>query len=138
MRMKSKTLLLTAALAALTAIAAPAFAQENDSHAGHDMSAMMAVGESGSWSYIGRENPTMLLHGRWELVPAAGRASEAVPAAGMTPQARCAALMASNDLILDHATQAACSGASQPAMMKNQEDASRDHDMDHDDGGHNH
>lgn len=59
----------------------------------------------------------MLLHGRWETVPLAGRARSAISAAGMKHNARCVALMASETLIHDHATRAACSGASQPAML---------------------
>ncbi len=113
MQMKSKTLLLVAALAVLTA---PALAQEHSGHEGHDMSAMMSVGEGGSWSYTERENSKMLLHGRWETVPLGGRASVAISAAGMSFQTRCAALMASESLIHDHATRAACTGEKQPAM----------------------
>ena len=138
MQLKSRTLLLVAALAALTVLAAPAFAQEDDSHAGHDMSAMMSVGEDGSWSYTERENPKMLLHGRWETVPVSGRASAAVSAAGMTRQERCAALMAAKDLIHDHATRAACTGINPSAMVEEQSQRSQHQDMDHGDGGHDH
>jgi len=138
MQLKSRTLLLVAALAALTVLAAPAFAQEDDSHAGHDMSAMMSVGEDGSWSYTERENPKMLLHGRWETVPVSGRASAAVSAAGMTRQERCAALMAAKDLIHDHATRAACTGINPSAMVEEQSQPSQHQDMDHGDGGHDH
>lgn len=138
MQLKSRTLLLVAALAALTVLAAPAFAQEDDSHAGHDMSAMMSVGEDGSWSYTERENPKMLLHGRWETVPVSGRASAAVSAAGMTRQDRCVALMAAKDLIHDHATRAACTGINPSAMVEEQSQPSQHQDMDHGDGGHDH
>ena len=145
--------MLVAALAALTAVVAPAVAQENGGHEGHDMSAMaeengghgghdmaamMSVGEGGSWSYTERENPKMRMHGRWELVPTAGRAGTAVSAAGMTRQARCAALMASTNLMHDHATLAACTGASQPAMAEKQNEMRQNRDMDHGDGGHDH
>ncbi|MBT5677705.1 MAG: hypothetical protein HOJ07_18605 [Rhodospirillaceae bacterium] len=131
MLIKSKTLLLVAALAALTALTAPAFAQEDGGHAGHDMSAMMSVGEDGSWSYVGRENPKMLLHGRWETVPLDGRASAAISAAGITHQARCNALMASENLIHDHATRAACTGTNPSLITEEQPQSSQHQDMDH-------
>ena len=142
MQIKSRTLLLVAALAALTVLAVPAFAQEDDSHAGHDMStmmsSMMSVGEDGSWSYTERENPKMLLHGRWETVPVSGRASAAVSAAGMTRQDRCVALMAAKDLIHDHATRAACTGINPSTMVEEQSQMNQHQDMDHGDGGHDH
>ena len=138
MQIKSRPLLLVAALAALTVLAVPAFAQEDDSHAGHDMSTMMSVGEDGSWSYTERENPKMLLHGRWETVPVSGRASAAVSAAGMTRQDRCVALMAAKDLIHDHATRAACTGINPSTMVEEQSQMNQHQDMDHGDGGHDH
>jgi len=143
MQIKSKTLLRVAAVAAFTALVAlvaPAMAQETGGHEGHDMSAMMAVGEDGAWSYTARENPQMRMHGRWETVPLDGHASAAVAAAAMTRQERCAALMAAEDLMQDHATRAACTGINS-TMAEQQAPASQqhgmDHGMDHGDGEHN-
>ena len=138
MQIKSKTLPLIAAVAAFTtsvAVVTPAMAQESGSHEGHDMSAMMAVGEAGAWSYTGRENPQMQMHGRWETVPLKGRASAAVSAAAMTHQERFAALMAAEDLMQDHATLAACTGINPSTPMEQQPPPSQHDDMDHGDGG---
>ena len=138
MQIKSRTLLLVAALAALTVLAAPAFAQENGGHEGHDMSDMGSMGEGGSWSYAERENPRMRMHERWEMVPVAGRAAAAVSASAMTRRERCAALMAAKGLMHDHATRAACTGISPSAMVEEQPQPSQHQDMDHGDGDHNH
>ena len=150
MRIRSKTLLRVAALAALTALAAPAVAEEdgaNEGHdmstmmsaedggnEGHDMSAMMSAGDGGSWSYAGRDNPMMRMQDRWEMVPVAGRAGAAVSASAMTPEERCAALMAAEDLMRDHATRAACMGTSTSAQSTTteiQQKPSQNQGMDH-------
>jgi hypothetical protein len=137
MYITSKNLLLVAALAALTALAAPTMAEEHGGHEGHDMSAMtssMSMGdEDGSWSYGGRENPTMQFHERWEMVPAAGRAGEAIAASALSRAERCTALMAAEDLMHDHATRAACRGIN---PTENQQQSSQHHDMDHGDMDH--
>ena len=139
MQIKSKTLLRVAALTAFAALAAPVVAQETGGHEGHDMSAMMSVGEDGAWSYLGRENPQMRMHGRWQTVPLDGHASAAVSATAMTRQERCAALMAAQDLMQDHATRVACTGINS-TMAEQQAPPSQqhgmDHGMDHGDGGH--
>ncbi len=136
MRIRSKTLLLVAALAAFTAHAAPAVAQEDGGNEGHDMSAMMSAGDGGSWSYTGRDNPMMRMQDRWEMVPAAGRAGAAVAASAMTQEERCAALIAAEDLMRDHATREACTGTSPSAQSTTteiQQKPSQDQDMDHGD-----
>ena len=88
MRYNRGIFLSIAAIAAFLSLAARATAQDHSGHEGHDMAAMMSVGEDGSWSYAGRDYPKMLLHGRWETIPVAGRAGAAVSAEGMALQAR--------------------------------------------------
>ncbi|MFP6689222.1 MAG: hypothetical protein VCD31_07890 [Alphaproteobacteria bacterium] len=138
MRYNRGIFLSIAAIAAFLSLAARATAQNHSGHEGHDMAAMMSVGEDGSWSYAGRDYPKMLLHGRWETIPVAGRAGAAVSAEGMTLQARCGALMASQNLMHDRATQAACRSASQPGMAEKREPMHQDHDMGDDGGGQQH
>jgi len=105
MRYNRGIFLSIAAIAAFLSLAARATAQDHSGHKGHDMAAMMSVGEDGSWFYAGRDYPKMLLHGRWETIPVAGRAGAADSEEGMTLQARCGALMASQNLMHDRATQ---------------------------------
>ena len=145
MNLVNKYFMLVAAFAALPAFIGPLAAQEQSDHEGHDMAAMghdmaamMSVGEGGSWSYVGRNNPKMQMHERWEMVPVAARRGVAISATGMTREERCAALMTAQNIMLDRATRAACGGARQPAIPEEKREPSQHHDMDHNDGGHNH
>ena len=138
MQINRKIALPVAVLAVFTALVAPAGAQESTGHEGHDMSAMMSVGEDGSWSYAERSNPRMEMHGRWEMVPRDGRASAAISAADLTRPERCAALMAAADLMHDHATLAACTGVDPSPAAEQQPPPGQDHDMDHGHNEHDH
>ena len=102
MQIKSKTLLLVAALAALTVLTASAVAQENAAMRDTICRTWGQWVKAAPWSYAERENPRMRMHERWEMVPVAGRAAAAVSASAMTRRERCAALMAAKGLMHDH------------------------------------
>lgn len=80
-----------------------------DEHAGHRMPATT----TGTWSYIGRDNPKPTTESRWEMLPVPEYGHMFISAQEHDLALRCRAL-ASPGVMVDRATRAACGLDVQP------------------------
>ena len=105
-------------------VAAPAATPAASGHAGHDMPMSdehaghsMPATTSGSWSYIGRDNPKPTTESRWEMLPVPEYGHMFISAEGHDPALRCRALAAPS-VMVDRATRAACELDVQPGSAQ--------------------
>lgn len=80
-----------------------------DEHAGHRMPATT----TGTWSYIGRDNPKPTTESRWEMLPVPEYGHMFISAQNHDPTLRCRALAAPG-VMVDRATREACGLGAQP------------------------